>query len=87
LDLWEAGATWSVGHAFGLGAVIARIANSFGLEDIAIQHNLPFVRHPNSIAVLFTQITDQSTQHSLWVPLVPFLFRNVHITFCAKTHK
>ena len=73
-----------MGLAFGLGDVVARIAHNVGLENITTQRNLPFVRHPNSIAVLFTYITDQSTQHTLWVPLVLFLFGNVHITFCAK---
>ena len=71
-------------HAFGLGAVVARIAHNFRLGDITTQHNLPFVRYPDSIAVLFTHITYQSTQHTLWFPLVPFLFGNVHITLCVK---
>jgi hypothetical protein len=83
LDLWEARATWSVGHAFGLGDVFARIAHNFGLEDITTQHDLPFARHPNSIAVLFTRVTDQSTQHTLWVPLVLFVWgcaKNTQVT-------
>jgi len=84
LDLWEAGATWSMGHDFGLGAVVARIAHNLVLEDINTQDNLPLVMYQNSIAVIFTHITDQSTQHTLWVPFVPILFWNVHITFCAK---
>jgi hypothetical protein len=72
-------------HAFGLGDV-ARIAHNFGVkEGITTQPNLPFVRHPNSIAVLFTHISVQSTQLILWVPLVPFLFGNVHTTFCPQT--
>jgi len=73
-----------VGQAFGLSDVVVRIAHNVGLENITTRRNLPFVRHPNSIAVIFTHITDQSTQHTRWVPLVPFLFRNVHIIFCAK---
>ena len=84
LGLWEGRATWSVGHAFGLGNVVARIAHNFGLQDITTLRNLPFSRHPNSIAVLFTHINEQSTRHTLWIPLVPFLFRSVLVTFCAK---
>jgi len=72
-------------HAFGFGHVVAQIAHNFWLkEDITTQHNLPFVRHPNSIAILFTHISDQSTQLTLLVPLVPFLFGNVHITLSQK---
>jgi len=59
-------------QAFGFGDV-AQIAHSFWLkEDIMTQHNLPFVTYPNSIAILFTHIFDQSTQPTLLVPLVLF---------------
>jgi len=72
-------------HAFGFGDVLARIEHNFWLkEDIMTQHNLPFIRYPNSIAILFTPISNQSTQPTRLVSLVPFLFGNVHITFCPK---
>ena len=53
-------------------------------SDLKTQHNVPFIRHPNSIAVLSTHISDQSAQRTFWVPLVPFLFGNAHITFCPQ---
>jgi len=71
-------------HAFGFGHVVAQIAHFCLKEDITTQHNLPFVRYPNSTAILFTHISNQSTQPTLLVPLVPFLFGNVHITFCPQ---
>jgi len=71
--------------AFVFGNVVAQIAHNSWLKyDITTQHNLPFVRYPNSIAILFTRIWDLSTQTTLLAPLVSFLFDNLHITFCPK---
>jgi hypothetical protein len=73
-------------HAFSSVDVAARIAHSLGLkEDITIHRKLPLVRHSNSIAVLFTHMSDQSTRRTLWVPLVTFLFGEVHKTFCPES--
>jgi hypothetical protein len=45
---------------------------------------LSFFRYTNSIAILFTYVSDQSTQPTLLAPIVPFLIVDVHITFCPK---
>ena len=79
-----------MGHTLSvfLGFVVARIAqNAWLKENFTAQHNLSFVRNPNSIAVLFTHISDQSTQRTLRVPPVPFLFGAVHMIFCPKIRK
>jgi hypothetical protein len=60
---------------------VARILHNFSLrENIKTQHKFPVFKHPKSWA-------DQSTQRNLWVPLVSFLFGDVHIRFCHQNAK